>query len=182
MNTSKQIEIPLSKIKLTIMLLGSIVFFGTGIAMMIHPDKINNSIFEYPTINFILGIATVLLLGIAAIFAFKKLNDNSPGLIISDKGIVDNSSGISAGFVPWTDVTAIKESRVFNNRFINLIVKNPEEYIARQKNIFKRKLVQANYSSFGTAISISENGLKSNSKELKVLLEKRFTDFNYKKI
>lgn len=45
MKMSKQIEIPLSKIKLTLMLLGSIVFVGTGIAMMIHPEKINGSIF-----------------------------------------------------------------------------------------------------------------------------------------
>lgn len=179
MNTSKKIEIPLSKTKLTLILLGSIVFVGIGIAMMIHPDKTNNSIFVYPAINFTFGIVGLLFFGIVAIYAFKKLRDNSPGLIISDKGIVDNSSGVSAGFVPWTDVIAIQESRVFNNRFINLMVKNPEEYIARQKNIFKRKLVQSNYNSFGTAISISENGLKSNYQELKVLLDNKFAEFNH---
>jgi len=182
MNTSKQIEIPLNKIKLTLMLLGSIVFFGAGIGIMVHPAKIDGSIFQNPTINFIFGIVTILFFGIAAIFAFKKLNDNSPGLIISDKGVVDNSSGISAGFVPWTDITAIKETRVFNQRFINLVVKNPQNYIARQKSFIKRKFVQANYSSFGTAISISANGLKCNQSELKAILDNKFAGFNNKKI
>lgn len=179
MNISKQIEIPFSKIKLTLMLLGSIVFFGTGIGIMVLPVKIDGSVFfQNPTINFIFGIVDSLFFGIAAIFCFKKLGDNSPGLIISDEGVVDNSGGISAGFVPWTDITAIKETKVFTNRFINLVVKNPEEYIARQKNVFKRKAAQANYSSFGTVISISANGLKSNQSDLKAILDNKFAAFN----
>lgn len=109
------------------------------------------------------------------------MNDNSPGLIISDKGVVDNSGGISAGFVPWTDITAIKESRAFNQRFINLVVKNPQDYISRQKSFIKRKFLQSNYSSFGTVISISANGLKCNYEELKVSLENEFAEFNIKR-
>lgn len=182
MNLSKQIEIPLSKIKLTLMLLGSIVFFGTGIGIMVHPAKIDGSIFQNPTINFIFGIVTILFFGIAAIFAFKKLNDNSPGLIISDEGVVDNSSGISTGFIPWTDITAIKETKVFNNRMINLVVKNPEEYISRQKSFIKRKIVQSSYNSFGTVISISANGLKCNQSDLKAILDNKFAAFNNIKI
>lgn len=182
MKMSKQIEIPLSKIKLTLMFFASIVFFGTGIAMMIHPEKVNGSVFfQNPTINFIFGIVGTLFGGIVAIFAFKKLNDNSPGLIISDEGVVDNSGGISAGFIPWTDITAIKETKVFTNRMINVVVKNPEDYIARQKNVFKRKAVQANYSSFGTVISISANGLKSNQSDLKAILDNKFAAFNNKR-
>ncbi len=182
MSISKQTEIPLSKIKLTLMLFASIIFVGTGIAMMLRPANISGSIFWNPTISFIFGIAAILFFGIAAYVCFKKLNDNSLGLIISDEGVVDNSSGINAGFVPWTDITAIEEIKVFNNRMINLVVKNPEEYIARQKNIFKRKTVQANYNSFGTVISISANGLKCNYKELKASLDNKFADFNIKRI
>jgi len=182
MNTSKQIEIPLNKIKLTLMLLSSIIFCGAGIWFEMDPPGINTPILGNPITIFIFGLAIILFSGLAGFILFKKLSDSSFGLIISDEGVVDNSSGISAGFVPWTDITAIKETRVFNQRFINLVVKNPQDYIARQKSFIKRKLVQSNYSSFGTAISISANGLKCNQSELKVILDNKFAGFNNKKI
>jgi len=173
-----KIEIQLSKSKLTLMLLGCFVFVGIGTCFIINPSQYESVIMRSSTIIFVSGLLGILFFGFLSFFFLKKFNDKSPGLIISDEGITDNSSGVSAGFIPWTDVIAIKEIKIVNQKFINIIVKNPQEYIDRQKSAFKRKVMQTNYKTFGTAIGISTNGLKANHSELKALLEKRFADFS----
>jgi len=180
MKETERIEIKLSKSKLTLLFLGSIIFVGLGVWYVISPPKVNISIFSNPTVVFIVGLACILFFGLMGFFIFKKLIDNSPGLIISDDGVFDNSSGVSVGFVPWTDILEIKETKVLNQTFINLVVKNPQDYIDRQKSAFKRKYIQVNYKSYGTVIGISANGLKIKFKELKALLIEKFADFNRK--
>ncbi|HEY5405515.1 MAG TPA: STM3941 family protein [Ginsengibacter sp.] len=177
MNDSKQIEIQLSKFKLTLMALGCVMFIVGGICFIINPAKYESFIMKSPTIIFITGILSILFFGFLSFFFLKKLSDKFPGIIISDEGITDNSSGVSAGFIPWTDIIAIKETKVINQKLINIIVKNPQEYIDRQKSAFKRKTMQTNYKTFGTAIGISANGLKSNYDDLKKIIEKSFSDF-----
>jgi hypothetical protein len=180
MKETERIEIQLSKSKLTLLFLGSIMFVGLGAWYVISPPKVNISIFTNPTVVFIVGLVSILFFGLVGFFIFKKLFDKSPGLIITAEGVFDNSSGISAGFVPWTDIVEIKETKVVNQLFINLVVKNPQDYIDRQKSAFKRKSIQINYKSYGTVIGISTNGLKIKYKELKAILDSRFADFNRK--
>ena len=175
---SECIEIKLSKVKLILMFLGSILFIIGGILFIRNPTEYESFIMKSPVIIFIAGCVSVLFFGVVGIFLFKKLGDKSPGLIISEEGITDNSSAVSAGFIPWTDVKAIKETKVVNQKFINIVVKNPHVYIDRQKSAFKKKAMRANYNIYGgTPIGISVNGLKSNYKDLKALLEKRMSDF-----
>jgi hypothetical protein len=106
----------------------------------------------------------------------EKLIKNEPALIISADGITDNSSGVSAGFIPWSDIIAVKEAVIANQRFINLVVKNPQEYIDRQKSVFRRKIMQKNHDIFGTGIGISTNTLKISYSELKKILEERVSE------
>src|SRR6185437_9658806 len=97
------------------------------------------------TIIFISGLAGILFFGFVGFYLFKKLFDKKPGLIISNEGIVDNSGGLSAGFIPWSDIKEIKETIIANQKFISVIVKNPQHYIDRQSTRFKRWLMEKNY-------------------------------------
>lgn len=118
------------------MLLSSIIFCGAGIWFEMDPPGINTPILGNPITIFIFGLAIILFSGLTGFILFKKLSDNSSGLIISDEGVVDNSSGISAGFVPWTDIIAIKETRVFNQRMINLVVKKSTRLYFKTKKFY----------------------------------------------
>jgi len=180
MRETERIEIQLSKSKLTLLFLGSIMFVGLGVWYVISPPKVYISIFSNPIEVFIVGLASIFFFGLVGFLIFKKFFDKSPGLIISNEGVFDNSSGVSAGFVPWTDIVEIKETKVFNQTFINLVVRNPQDYIDRQNSAFKRKLTKINYNSYGTVIGFSANGLKIKYKELKDLLDERFADFKRK--
>lgn len=148
------------------MLAGCVVFVSAGIWFILKPHSGK---------MFLAGLASILFFGLIAFYIVKKLTDKSPGLTISNEGVFDNASAVSAGFIPWADVLEISETRVVNQSFINIIVKNPQEYIDRQTNAFKRKVAQINYNSYGTVIGISANGLKCNYPELKAALQERFS-------
>lgn len=178
--SSTKTEIALSKKKLTKLFLGCVMFVLLGLWFVVHPPAIRNSLFGNPVLIFIIGMASIVFFGMIGFYIFKKFFDNSPGIIISDEGVFDNASGVCVGFIPWTDILEIGETIVANKKFINIIVKNPQEYIDREKNAFKRKLKQMNYKSYGTVIGIQSSGLKCTYPELKTLIENRFEEFKTK--
>src|SRR4051812_22343719 len=104
MINSDQIEIRLSKRKLILMLIGSIIFVVLGVSCVINPEKYHSIMFNNPSLIFVTGIASIIFFAICAIAFIIKFGDKRPGLIISDKGIFDNSSGVIAGFIPWSDI------------------------------------------------------------------------------
>ena len=173
---TEQIEIPLSKNKLTLMLISSLIFISLGLWFVIKPPTISNPIIGNPTLILTVGIAAILFFGLCAIFIAKKLPDKTPGLIINNQGVTDNSSGVSVGLIPWDDIKEINVTNVANQKFLMLVVKNPDEYINRQKGFIKKKAMQMNYKSYGSPISISANGLKCNFNELFRILQDKFND------
>ena len=164
--SEQQIEISLSKMKLTLMVIGSLLFVVIGILFVINPEKYTTPIMRNPTVIFISGLASILFFSLCFVFIAKKLGDNSLGLIISDKGIFDNSSGLSAGQILWSDIENISVIKIHRQRLIMLQVTNPQEYIDKQTSSFKRKMMQLNFKIYGTPLSITSNGLKISFDEL----------------
>ncbi len=176
MTQDGQIEIPLSKRKMILTFLGSIIFVGLGIWFLVNPPKINNPIFGNPIVIFITGLASILFFGLVAVTVFRKFSDKNAGLIISRQGIIDNSSGVSAGLVLWTDIEEIKVSQVMSQKFLMLIVKNPQDYLDKVTNPLKRKGMEINYRSYGSPISISANALQTNFDDLYSLLTEKLKE------
>ena len=164
--SEQQIEISLSKMKLTLMVIGSLLFVVIGILFVINPEKYTTPLMRNPTVIFISGLASILFFSLCFVFIAKKLGDNSLGLIISDKGIFDNSSGLSAGQILWSDIENISVIKIHRQRLIMLQVTNPQEYIDKQTSSFKRKMMQLNFKIYGTPLSITSNGLKISFDEL----------------
>lgn len=168
-----QIEIPLSKKKLVLLLVGSLVFVIAGIWFLVNPPKINNPFFGNPTFILIISIVAILFFGLMAFFIARKLPENKPGLIIDQEGLIDNSSALSPGKIPWSDIVNISVIEISRQKLILLEVKNPQDYIDRQTNGFKKKLMQINHNSYGTPLSISANSLQIEFDELVTLLTNR---------
>lgn len=174
---NEQIEIPLSKKKMILSLLGSIVFVILGLWLLINPPKIDDPIIGNPTVIFIAGLASVIFFGLIAVIAIRKLSDKKAGLIINKQGITDNSSGVSAGLIPWSDIQEIKVSQVLNQKFLMFIVRNPQEYLDKVSNPLKRKAMEINYKSYGSPISISANSLQTNFDNLYSLLREKMKEY-----
>ena len=177
MNQTEQIEIPLSKKKMLMTLFGAIVFVVLGLWFLVNPPKINNPILGNPTLIFIVGLVSILFFGFVAITIFRKFSDKKAGLIISKEGITDNSSGVSAGQIPWTDILEIKVSQVMSQKFLMLIVSNPQDYLDKVTNPLKRNTMKMNYKTYGSPISISSNALQTDFDNLYKLLKEKMREY-----
>lgn len=174
----EQIEIPLSKKKLFLILFGAIVLVLIGLWFLINPPISSNQNFGLSSIYSIVGFISVLFFGLGAFAIFSKISDKKAGLIINSQGIIDNSSGVSAGLVSWKDIQEIKVAQVMNQKFLMLIVKNPQDYLAKVTNTIKRKGMELNYKTYGSPISISASSLKTDFDELHKLLVDKMKEYN----
>ena len=106
-----------------------------------------------------------MFFGFCGLYALFKLFDAAPGFVIDAEGIVDNSSGISAGRIPWSDIQGFHVTTVQGQRFLTVDVYDQDKYM-RRGNVVKRLLVSANARYFGGLIHISANALRINFDEL----------------
>jgi hypothetical protein len=174
MSTEQRIEIPLSKSKIIMMLIGATAFVAIGLWFVIAPPEIKNSYWGNPTKMAIVGYASILFFGLCAAFFIRKLPDTKPGLIIDSIGLIDNSGALSVGQILWADIVNISVLEMHKQKLLMLEVKNPQEYIDRQNGLLKRKGMELNYKMYGTPISITANGLKMPFQELFTLVSEKF--------
>lgn len=177
MTEQQQIEIPFSKTKMLKTIYSAIVFVGIGLWFLLSPPKISNPFFGNATVISIVGVVSIFFFGLILITMIRKVRDKNAGLIINNQGVIDNSSGVSAGLVTWADIQEIKVTKVMNQKFLMFIVKNPKEYIDRVKNPLKRKGMEMNYRSYGSPISISANSLQTNFDNLYTLLTEKIKEY-----
>lgn len=182
MINTEQIEIPLSKLKLSLMLAGSVAFVACGVWFVTKPKEISimQGLHPNPMLVFTVGVASILFFSLCAVFIAKKIMENLPGLVINNEGLNDNSSGTSAGLILWKNIKEIKANKVANQNFIIIIVTNPEEYINKQKSFIKRKAMGMNFKSYESPIAISANGLKCNFDELNKTLVDAYKTYKSK--
>jgi hypothetical protein len=172
------IVIPLSTVKIVLLLLGSIAFVAVGLWLWSHAEEIR---YRHPLYIRAAAGAAVGFFGLCGIFGLFKLFDYAPGLIVDDEGIIDNSSGISAGRIPWSDIRGFEIRTVQNQRFLTIEVHNPEKYVQRA-HVLKRPLVAFNASHFGGPIQISANALKMNFDELVRVLTEAHRKYRMKSV
>jgi len=186
MISNKEIHIKLSKIKMTLLFFGSIMIVALGLWLVFgsfESHSGSNSRYSFvkePVFRFPAGLLCVVFCGIIAVIIFIKLFDRNPGLIINEKGIIDNSSGLSAGLVLWSEIQKIEIVTINNQKLIMFTLNNPYDYLNKVTNRMKRKAMEINYKWYGAPISISANSLQINFKDLYDLLSKKMEEHNEK--
>lgn len=167
-----------SKGKMVFFLLVSLGFTGMGaVFLSLEPSSIASNFRRYdsPLLVYILAAAAVAFFGPATLYFIKKLFDQTSALILSREGIMDNASGVGAGFIPWAEITDIREYRVQKKKFISIHVKDPEKYVKRG-HLLKRLANRANWKMTGTPVNIPANSLKTGYEELFSSIEQYFQD------
>jgi hypothetical protein len=167
-----EIQIPISKKKIILILFGGILLFLGGIWLTIEPERFTDNFPRIRNENEIRfwGIAGIIIFGGLSFFGFKKLFDKKNGLIINDVGIIDNSNETSIGLIKWNDIIGFRTEQEFSQKFIMVDVKNPEYYIEKRKNGLVKKAMEMNYSKYGSPITIISNSLDYKFLELEKLL------------
>lgn len=133
-----QIEIPLSKFKIILLLLFSLSLTVLGLLLIFfEPESIDysarHSCIMRPVPRFLVGLFFVVFFDFALIRLFNK----NPGLIINEKGIYDNSRARALGFIPWKDIIDIKIVDINNGKIILIVLRNPIDYLNKTSHWLK---------------------------------------------
>lgn len=128
------------------------------------------------------GLFTFLLCAGLFIVYFPEIKKKGPGLLITPEGISENASMECPGFIPWTDIIGFKDAHELNQKYIGVLVKNPNDYLNKQKSWIKRKTMFNNYKLKGVVIAIPVGRLQCTYPELKKLLDDKFDEHHSKKV
>lgn len=185
MTDLNRIEIQLSKAKLGKLFVFSALFLAAGLWMIIKQPETSNGLFNNPVVKALASYGGTLM-GLLGIYFFgKKLLDKQPGLIIDEAGIVDNTSVFAFGLIPWSNIAHIEGSSIqatvaSKQRFVTLVLHDPEPYIARETNPIKRKLIAMNTKHYGSPVHLTTNGLAIRHEGLMRLLGERLEAYREK--
>jgi len=166
MSEIDRVAISMSKLKLFLLILGSLVFVALGILFILRPNF--DSHYEPGYVQAV-GIAALTVFGLCGIYGITKLFDNRPGLILDRDGIVDNSSALALGRVAWLDIYEIRVSTISRQKFLTLMVRDPEQYIQRA-GLLVRLLKSGSIGLTGSPINISANALRITLAELEKMV------------
>lgn len=108
-----------------------------------------------------LGIFPCLFFVLGFVYFTLRLIKRKPILIVDDKGITDNSSAISVGFIPWEDVEDIVMDECLGNEFIEIKLVDEEKYIKRLSDLSKKAVI-ANKKMGHEAVCITLNSTGKN--------------------
>ena len=178
MSNQEHTIIPLSKRKLLLLILAGIAFVLAGVWLFSAAEAVAASRGWSPGFVQTVGVVCMLFFGPIGGFLAWKMRDQKPGLIVGPEGIIDNSSGLSAGLIPWEDIEGFSVLNMSGQRMLLVHVRNPQEYIDAQSSTFVRKMMTVNWKAYKSPISISAVSLKCSFDELHTLLQNGLNQYS----
>jgi len=136
--------------------------------------------FNSPWLIHGVGLLTIIFFGAVGILYIKKVFDTKPGLIFKSTGIVDNSSNVSAGLIPWEDISGADTGEYNKQKVLVVHVKNPEKY-AFQGNIIRHLIIKINHKIYGSPIIFASTTLKIDLSELTQIFNQYFAEYGSEK-
>jgi hypothetical protein len=112
------------------------------------------------------------ILGLLMVLRF--LFDRNPGLVLNRRGLVDNASGIAAGFVAWSEITGMVKGQVRSTtsaRYLSIYVSQPRRFLERG-GWLKRRMVRWNLRTTGTPVHLTSLTLRIRFDDLVALVDR----------
>lgn len=159
-------RIEVKKSKIFGALIGSLFFVSISIWILSASENAENAFFRSVFAK-IIAYSGLVFFGLVGIIALIQLFSKKSALIINEKGITDNTTMVSLGFIPWAEIQQIQTTNAMNQRFLMIILKDPKRIIARSKNPWQKMFNKLNYRLYGSPVGISINNLKISAEELK---------------
>jgi hypothetical protein len=170
--------VELSKSKIMLVVLGAGVLAVGGAWMFFLDDAYIESQgpLRIPLLVHGIGLAGVTVFVFAGVLGLWKLFDRKPGLVFNSVGIVDNSSALSAGLIPWSEISGAKILEIERRKLLVILLVNPEKYI-EVGNAMKRALNRKALQKQGSPIAIPSITLKANVAELLATFNEYFRKY-----
>ncbi|MFE7855360.1 STM3941 family protein [Streptomyces sp. NPDC057403] len=133
---------PLAKTRVWLMLAGSLVFVALGIVFLVAHSTVKMTV---------AGALAVPFFGLCAVLIVQRLFRGRPELVVDDAGV----EHVRLGRFGWGEIAAvrIREQRVRNTsqRFIELVLHDPEAYLARAPRLVRSTASMNARLGFGPA-------------------------------
>ncbi|MBD5779051.1 hypothetical protein IEN85_06065 [Pelagicoccus sp. NFK12] len=173
MNTDENvITISLSKGKIVGISLLSLAFVVAGVFIWSIADTQTR---HSPEMARIIAALCILFFGLFGLSTLPKLFDRKPGLVISPKGIFENSNSSSVGWIDWNDIYGVDEVEVQSSKQMIILVSDPKKYAKRRGPI--QKMIMKLHTGSST-VWITSKALDCEFSELKILLEDSFLKYS----
>ncbi|MFH7002883.1 STM3941 family protein [Flavobacterium bizetiae] len=168
----ESIEIFSSKKKSFLLLIGSLLFVALGFWMFIDAENLTGYRLPSPILIKVFGIISVLFFSLGIYISSKQLVKNKLFVIINENGININPKKNSPEFITWKNIQGFSELKIQSQKMVLIKVNNPDYWIQNEKNLLKKKLVQFNFSNYGSPFCLSAVSMQITHAELmKVLNE-----------
>ena len=144
--------------------LGLVVIFvlcgALGVWMLtLDPEMIESQQrFNSPTLVYGIAVAMIPIFLFCLVVTVPKLFGNKPALVLNSAGVIDNSSTVSAGLIPWSEIQGIDALVVQGQKLLIIKVHNPQSFIEGAPRL-KRSIHNSNQQSYGSPIVISARTL-----------------------
>ncbi|VEF47424.1 Uncharacterised protein [Bacillus freudenreichii] len=158
--------IVMPKIKRTIML-AFFTFVFVSIGILILALSINGQ-FE-GILPALIGIITITVFGLCFIYYIKVLIKREPAVIVTNEGIIDQSSYIGAGLVKWKEIEAIDLINFSGQVYLGIFTFDGELIINRSSGM-KRVLNVLNKGLLPSQVNIPVKNLACSIEDLLKLL------------
>lgn len=155
-----------NNIKLCLIVGFMILLLSVSIIALMNPSGYISFIYRNGLIIFIMGIMGVITSLFCIYFFGRKLISKNAVFTINDKGILDGVNILDYPIINWQDIIKIEECNVNNVPHLRILINNPEEYI-RQKDGFKRWVLNFNYKKYQTPVLLNSTFLTCSFIELK---------------
>lgn len=161
------VSIASSRSKTLLLLVGACAFVAAGYWLFSLDAEVIEArrTFNSPALVRGLGIASMVFGGLAIFGLVRKLLDPSPGLVLDERGLTDNSTASSVGFIPWSEISGFQVGTTQGQRILYVLVREPERYIA-SASPFKRALLKVGQKVGPSPFGITSNTLKIGFDEL----------------
>jgi hypothetical protein len=171
MSQPERIEIPLSRWKLLKLLAFSLAFVAAGYFMFTADSAWieQQRRFNNPLLVHAIGLAGFVMGALGCCAALFKCFSSDPGILIDARGITDMSSFRSHGHIPWNEITGFMEGAVGRQRFVYVLLRDPEAYIARFGPV-RRLLLRMTARMGPSPVALTNVALKGSFDELQDLL------------
>jgi len=169
--TSTNISIPINRKRFPVVLIVGLILLATLSYNLLYAQPIRFYLDDLLGWLF-KGIFFFLLLfytSIAMASYIKVVFDKNAKLVITDDGLLDNTSIFSCGKILWDDVLEVNLKKGFNMQYLIVKLKEPEKFTA-DKNFLKRYFLQNRIKKIGTPLLIPETHLKCNIDILKEII------------
>lgn len=165
--------IGLSRTKIVLIMLGAGVLVAGGVWLLQFDAAEARAAFAFasPPMIRAIGAVSVAFFGAVGVYGFWKLFDDKPGLEFSSAGVIDNSSAVAVGLIPWTDIQGVEVIEMHGQKMLVVKLRDARRYVERGGRL-RRALNRETLRMCGSPIVISSNALRIDFAELVELFER----------